>query len=192
MKKSFKISLLTLEKTPNGYDEINKQFGNPANVDGSLNQSWLHASIISIPPPKGWQLYYQASEMSIVPIKGISMHYLLKDWFQKVLAEIWSQAIQQLGGSPSDTDIRNWLHQQRLDITGGGFNFRPSTGDSSKLSLHSYGIAIDWDPLNNPRQNPIKKTLPDWWYDIWIKNGWSDGRHFSTPDPMHVQFATGA
>ncbi|PTX98890.1 hypothetical protein DB346_19600 [Verrucomicrobia bacterium LW23] len=59
-----------------------------------------------------------------------------------------------------------------------------------RLSMHSFGIAIDWDANNNPQGNP-NSTLPDFWYEIWAKHGWIDGRHFRTPDPMHVQFAKG-
>lgn len=80
---------------------------------------------------------------------------------------------------------------ERGSTRGGAFNFRKITG-GSRLSLHAYGIAIDWDPEHNPRQKPLKRTLPDWWYEIWGAHGWSDGRRFPTPDPMHVQFATGA
>jgi hypothetical protein len=178
--------------TPNGYAEINAMFGNPSNADRSLNHAWYRASIITVPPPPGWQLFYQSSPTSLTPVNGISIHYLLKDSFQQVLQSIWAYAVQQIGGAPEDDAVRAWLHNLRLDITGGGFNFRPSTGDATKLSLHSYGIAIDWDPIHNPHQKPMVRTLPDWWYALWSQQGWSDGRHFATPDPMHVQFATGA
>jgi hypothetical protein len=177
---------------PNGYAAINEVFGNPANPGGSLNHAWYHASIVMAAPPSGWQLYYQASETSLTPIKGISIHHLLQDSFTQSLQSIWAYAVQQIGGSPGDDAVRDWLHNLRLDITGGGFNFRPNTSNSAVLSMHSYGIAIDWDPSHNPRQKPLTKTLPDWWYAIWNQNGWTDGRHFSTPDPMHIQFATGA
>jgi len=179
-------------KTPHGYDEINALFGNPANPDGSENLAWVHANIIKVPPPAGWQLYYQASETSLIPTSGIEMHKLLAEVFTTVLNEIWDYAKNQVGDAVSDDEVRIWLHQRRLDITGGGFNFRKSSGDKTKLSLHCYGIAIDWDPLHNPHKKPLTKTLPDWWFGIWANNGWSDGRHFKTPDPMHVQFATGA
>ncbi|HEY4336754.1 MAG TPA: M15 family metallopeptidase [Puia sp.] len=177
---------------PNGNAEINAMFGNPANPDGSLNHAWLSASIVTVAPPAGWQLYYQASPGALTPVNGISMHHLLKDSFQTVLQAVWAFAVQQIGGTPGDDVVRAWLHDLRLDITGGGFNFRPNTSNPAVLSLHSYGIAIDWDPIHNPRQKPLVRTLPDWWYAIWNQNGWSDGRHFPTPDPMHVQFATGA
>jgi hypothetical protein len=179
-------------KTPNGYTQIKALFGNPANADGSLNHAWLNANIKTVKPPDGWKLYYQASRTSSTPTSGIQLHVLLHDSFTRALTDIWAEAKKQLPAGATDDEVRASLHAQRLDQTGGGFNFRPNTSDPSKLSLHSYGIAIDWDPVNNPRQVPLKKTLPDWWFQIWANYGWHDGRHFKTPDPMHIQFATGA
>ena len=176
--------------TPNGRKEIEDMFGNPANSNGTLNEAWEGANIRKVPPPDGWQLYYQG-DSGLVKVSGIRMHQLVRDSFVAVLDEVWEHARNQIGGAATDDQIRNWLHRRRLDRHGGGFNYRKITG-GSKLSLHSCGIAIDWDPANNPRKKPLTRTLPDWWYDIWKKHGWSDGRHFATPDPMHVQFATGA
>src|SRR5205085_2267821 len=94
------------------------------------------------------------------------------------------QEIEEMFGNPAKSD-------GNLNEAWEGENIRKITAGSS-LSLHAYGIAIDWDPDHNPRGKPLTKTLPDWWFDIWKNHGWSDGRHFPTPDPMHVQFATGA
>lgn len=179
-------------KTPHGYNEINALFGFPANPDGTLNKAWEHANIIAVKPPPGWKLFFPNSETSLVPASAIRMHKLLEGSFLAVLNEVWAHAKTLIGGTPTDADIRNYLHVHRLDITAGGFNFRKSTGDPTKLSLHSYGIAIDWDPIHNPHKKPLTQSLPNWWFDIWKSHGWSDGRHFHTPDPMHVQFATGA
>ena len=176
--------------TPNGRPEIEAMFGNPANSDGTLNEAWEATNIRKVAPPDNWQLFYQ-SDTGLVPVSGIRMHRLLEDSFIAVLDDIWQSAVEQIGGSPTDDTVRAWLHHRRIDQHGGGFNFRKITGGSS-LSLHSYGIAIDWDPEHNPRQKPLKRTLPDWWYDLWKARGWADGRRFPTPDPMHVQFATGA
>ncbi len=178
--------------TPNGYNEIRQMFGNPANADGSKNLAWEDANIIKAPAPAGWKLYYQNGPNSILSITGIRMHRLLADSFNVIMQEIWNYAKQQVPQPATDDNIRNWLHQNRLDQTGGGYNFRKSTGDPNKLSLHSYGIAIDWDPEHNPHKKPLTKTLPDWWFGIWAAHGWTNGQHFNTPDPMHVQFATGA
>ena len=177
-------------ETPNGRAEIERMFGNPAKANGRLNEAWEIANIRLVKPPNGWRLFYQ-SDNGLVKVSGIRMHRLLKDGFTAVLTDIWDVAKGEAGTAATDDDIRKWLHTNRLDQHGGGFNFRPITGGSS-LSLHSYGIAIDWDPEHNPRKKPLTRTLPDWWYEIWSRHGWKDGQRFPTPDPMHVQFATGA
>jgi hypothetical protein len=176
--------------TPHGRPAIEAMFGNPALANGQLNAAWEGQFIRKAAPPDSWKLYYQ-QDGGIVPVSGIRIHTLLRDSFVAVLDDVWDHARHEIGGSPTDDEVRAWLHKRRLDRHGGGFNFRKIAG-SSKLSLHSYGISIDWDPLHNPHQKPLKKTLPDWWYDVWTKHGWHDGRGFSKPDPMHVQFATGA
>jgi hypothetical protein len=177
-------------ETPNGRAEIEAMFGNPANADGTLNEAWEGKNIRKVAPPDGWKLYYQ-EDNELTLVSGIRIHKLLADSFVAVLDDIRDHAAAEIGGGATPEQIRKWLHKRRLDQHGGGFNFRKITA-GSKLSLHSYGIAIDWDPNHNPRQKPLKYTLPDWWFGIWSDHGWSDGRHFPTPDPMHVQFATGA
>ena len=177
-------------QAPNGLAEIKAMFGDPANSDGALNEAWESANIQKVAPPAGWILYYQSDE-GLVQVSGIRIHRLLATSLVAVLADIWAFAGANLGAGASTAQIQTWLHQRGLDQHGGGFNFRKITGGQG-LSLHSFGIAIDWDPENNPRQKPLTKRLPDWWYEIWEKHGWSDGRLFTTPDPMHVQFATGA
>ena len=182
---------MPLLQTPHGRNEIEELFGNPANDDGTLDEAWEGENIRKVAPPDGWQLYYQSDNSGLVKVSGIRMHRLLEESFTNVLTDIWHRAAEQIGGNPSGDAIRTWLHTRRLDQHGGGFNFRPITGGAA-LSLHSYGIAMDWDPAHNPRRKPLRKTLPDWWFDIWARHGWSDGRGYRTPDPMHVQFATGA
>jgi len=181
-------------KPPHGYQEIIAAFGDPSDpADPSKpNPVWESANIQKVAPPAGWQLYYQEDHQPIVPITGIRIHKLLAPSVTIVLTNIWAYATSAFGAGATDDDIRQWLHDKCLDQTGGGYNYRPSTSGGGKvLSLHSWGIAIDWDPDHNPRGSGTT-TLPDWWYAIWAGQDWSDGRHFKTPDPMHVQFATGA
>jgi hypothetical protein len=177
--------------TPHGRAEIEAMFGNPANKDGTLNEAWEGANIRKIAPPDKWRLFYQDDERGLVPVSGIRLHKLLEDVFVAALDDIWKHAAEEVGQGASDDEIRAWLHKRRLDQHGGGFNFRKIT-NGSQLSMHAYGIGIDWDPDHNPRKKPLTRTLPDWWFDVWAKHGWTDGRHYKTPDPMHVQFATGA
>ena len=174
---------------PNGRAAIKAMFGNPSNHDGTLNAAWEHANIETAKPSR-WKFFYQ-DDSGLVPTSGIRMHRLIVPNFNNAMGEIWDYAKMQIGGAPTEDTVRDWLHQRHLDVTGGGFNYRKITA-GSELSLHSYGIAIDMDPLHNPRKKPLTKTLPDWWFDIMQKWGFSNGCHFPTPDPMHIQFATGA
>ena len=177
-------------KPPHGREEIEKLFGSPSSPDGNLDKVWESKNISLVEPPGEWQLYYQDGS-KLTKVKGINIHNLLADSFHSALNEIWKYAQQQIGGTPTSEQIRTWLHDKRVDQHNGGFEFRPITG-GTLLSLHAYGIAIDWDAEHNPRKKPLTKTLPDWWYDIWLSHGWSNGCHFPTPDPMHIQYATGA
>ena len=185
-----------LMQAPNGLDEVRATFGNPFLDDGTLDTEWEAANIRRAAPPDGWELYYQKSATELVRVSAISMHVLVEANFLAAMDEIWNYAKLQLDPAASDDEVRAWLHQLRLDVTGGGYNFRKIRGANAP-SMHAFGIAIDWDPLHNPQVRkpvagqPVPHTLPDWWYDIWATHGWSDGRHFSRPDPMHVQFATG-
>jgi hypothetical protein len=43
-----------------------------------------------------------------------------------------------------------------------------------------------------PGDEAVRGWLHNLRLDITAGCSWSDGRHFPTPDPMHVQFATGA
>ena len=184
--------------TPNGRAEIEAVFGNPAGADGNVDSNWESANIKLVAPPAGWKLYYQDGD-TLSPVHGIKLHRLLEDSFTAVMTDIWNHArlmVKNRDGFDKtsayyDQKTVELLHELRLDQHCGGYNYRKITAGSS-LSLHAYGIAIDWDANNNPRQKPLKYTLPDWWYKIWANHGWIDGKHFKTPDPMHVQFATGA
>jgi hypothetical protein len=178
-------------KPPTKLEEIKSAFGDPSNTDGSLNTQWEISNIKLVSPPAGWQLYYQDEKKGNIAVKGIRMHKLLQDDFVAILDEVWNYAKNQIGDQATEIEIQQWLHEKRVDQHGGGFNYRHKSGNDGELSLHAFGIAIDWDPIHNPRQKPLIKTLPDWWYQVWNDHGWTDGRHFKTPDPMHVQFATG-
>ena len=114
-------------KTPNGRKEIEEMFGNPAKSNGNLNEAWEGENIRKIPPPDGWQLFYQDNH-AVVPVSGIRMHRLLEDVFHAVLDDVWNFAKDQIGGSPTPDAIRDWLHKRRLDLHGGGFNFRKKIG----------------------------------------------------------------
>lgn len=176
--------------TPHGRAEIIALCGNPSQPNGMLDPAWEAANIVLVKPP-GWALWYQG-DSGPVPSRGIRMHRVVRESFLDVMADVWRHATNEAPLNPV-----KWLHERRLDLHGGGFTYRAITGGKA-LSLHAYGIAIDWDPAHNPRGHaangigPLPYTYPEWAYEIWASHGWSDGRHFLVPDPMHVQAAVGA
>ena len=176
-------------ETPNGLSEIKALFGNPVGPNGGLDPAFENHNIISYEPPANWRLFFQGNRQ-IIP-RNPRIHRLLAPSLTGVLNDVWDFAKEQLGAAATEEEVRNWLHEKRLDLHGGGFHFR-NKRDSASISLHSFGIAIDWDPNHNPQQRPLTKTLPDWWYSVWADHGWTYGRRFRPePDPMHVQFAKG-
>lgn len=86
-----------------------------------------------------------------------------------------------------------------LSPFGGGFEFR-RIGGSDELSLHSLGLALDFDPKANARDLPADQSRFGRSGEgravvrLFELHGWYWGGRFkapSRPDAMHFQFATG-
>ena len=85
------------------------------------------------------------------------------------------------------------IRSLRLDMWGGCYNNRKMRG-GSKPSMHSWGIALDYDPSNNKLKwgrdrATFARPEYDAWWNFWEEEGWfSLGRHKNF-DWMHVQAA---
>lgn len=83
----------------------------------------------------------------------------------------------------------------KLDQTGGTYAYRKNANDPSRLSLHSWGIAIDIYPNANQNQQTSKSTPPPAFtkpeyrdfINIMEKNGWYSLGKFGDKDYMHFQ-----
>lgn len=80
-----------------------------------------------------------------------------------------------------------------LNVLGGSFNVRKMRG-GNRWSMHSWGIAIDFDPSNNQLKWGKDKArfarpeyLPFW--AIWESEGWVSLGRQRNYDWMHVQAA---
>ncbi len=81
-----------------------------------------------------------------------------------------------------------------IDLFGGCLNVRKMLG-GSRWSMHSWGIAIDFDPARNPLSRKFLKTSrlmqadaePFW--QIWELEGWVSLGRAAGYDAMHVQAA---
>lgn len=138
-------------------------------------------------PPGTRQVYaklpypmFLAWEPKIV-IHRFSCHEVVKDnvesIFKHVLKHYGEDRITELG----------------LDMFGGCFNVRKMRGSSTKLSLHSWGLAIDLDPTNNQfswgheRARFAGEQYNEFWDIVEANGAYSLGR-LKNYDWMHFQF----
>src|SRR6185503_4660147 len=102
------------------------------------------AHMVVVPPPAGCTFYYDANANGIEDAheraRGIRVHAVLE---QEV--RVCFQLI-------ADAGLWHFVNSEA-----GGYNFRQQRG-SDKLSMHSLGAAIDFDPLRNPFKAPPERT----------------------------------
>lgn len=159
-------------KAPDGWHAIKEFYGWNEHYLGDL-PSW-EANMELVRPPHGRVFTYDGK-----PARGIRVH-------AKISAElgVCLELIAQAG---------LWRF---VEAIGGGYNFRTQRGSASKLSMHSLGAAVDFDPAANPLGMDIENTAlgsePGLGVvRIFEGRGWTWGGHWGRPDSMHVQFAAG-
>lgn len=81
------------------------------------------------------------------------------------------------------------------DQAGGGYNWRANVNNPTQQSLHSFGIAIDINPTNNPNykstERPCKTDIPETIIIILKANGFRWGGDYRTVcDSMHFEWVT--
>ncbi len=88
---------------------------------------------------------------------------------------------------------KDGIERLRLDIWGGCLNVRRMRG-GSRYSMHSWGIAMDYDPENNrlkwgrDRASFAQPQYNRWW-EFWEQEGWVSLGRQRNFDWMHVQAA---
>lgn len=71
----------------------------------------------------------------------------------------------------------------------GAFNCRPIAG-TKVPSQHSWGLACDWNWLENPYISGTQHTMPEWMPRKWNRYGWAWGGDYKGGkfDWMHLEF----
>ena len=114
-------------------------------------------------------------------VRSFSIHRLVRDSaanaMEGVLEYYGLEEVRRLG----------------LDLFGGCLNVRKVRG-ANRLSTHSWGIAIDWDPAHNRlRWNSTKARLAKNaykpWHGFWEENGWVNLGREKDFDWMHFRKA---
>lgn len=110
-------------------------------------------------------------------VRRVTCHKLVADSLGRVLASILEHY-----GSPEE------VAAHRMDLFGGCYNVRRMRGGTS-WSRHSWGIAIDLDPLQNGLMTPWpdKATMPLEVIKLFEAEGWKSGARAWKRDAMHFQ-----
>ena len=124
-----------------------------------------------------YQLYYEGK-----PVRSIRVHKCIASHVKDALAEVLAYY------GPEE------IHRLGLDLYGGSYNNRP-TATGMALSMHAWGIALDFSPranayaLKSPRASLSHPDCEKWW-QIWEQHGAVSLGRERNFDWMHLQFAT--
>lgn len=139
-------------------------FGQPGN----------EAALVSVIPP--YPLYYEG-----VQVRSIRVHELIAPHVKAALSEV----LEHYGPEA--------IHRLGLDIYGGSYAYR-ATSSGKSLSMHAWGIALDFAPESNaystraPQASLSREECRRWW-EIWESHGATSLGRSCNYDWMHLQFA---
>lgn len=151
-------------------------YGDPRGKDRTrMSPQWEAANITSIVPP--FRMTYAGT-----PIKRIRVHKHCAASLARVLQNLLDAATRHEPKSP-----QKLLDHWGVSIFGGVVMYRLMRG-GSRLSIHSYGAAIDLDPARNSLgdSTPRFANFPEV-MKAFADEGWIWGGTWSRADGMHWQ-----
>ena len=157
---------------PHGLDQILETFGDIfsyIHADHTLDPEWQTDALVAVPIPFSLPLSWDPTRR----VQRMTCHRLLQPVFAEIFQAISAQGLQQ-----------------HLTSFGGCFSFRPQRS-GTKLSSHSWGIAIDLNPESN--QQGTAGNMDPAIVSIFQHAGFTWGGEWlgRARDPMHFQFCTG-
>ncbi len=154
--------------------DVDDFYGDPRGRDGDPSPTWVKANIVRIPAP--WSL---VTAWDFQPVRAMRVHTKCAASLATVLDKIWASS------GNSEAKIKEW----GMHLYAGGYNFRLMRG-GSKLSMHSWGCAVDFDSARNAfgDRTPNFATIPAV-LNAFASEGWTWGGKWSKPDGMHWQAA---
>jgi len=154
-------------------------YGDPdTNDDGTPDVKWQVKELVRITPPFPMFLAWRPT----AKVSAITIHQKCAPSLARILDDIWDA----VGNSPDE------IRRIGVDQFGGSFNFRLMRGGNS-LSMHSYGCALDLDPVRNgmgKRWRAGANMMDMRVVRAFQREGWVWGGDFiNNPDAMHFQAA---
>ena len=144
--------------------ECDKFYGNPRGINSHASENWKKANLTYVSPP--FKMRYAGQ-----PVTKVTIHRKCAESLVRVFNAIW------LASGKSQAKIDEW----GVSTFGGSFNYRLMR-QSNRLSMHSYGCAIDLAPERFPMGKSDKKFAPEV-IKAFSDEGWVNLPH----DRMHFQ-----
>lgn len=148
-----------------GYTEILRVYGNP--LSSTFKENYISSIELPFPLYGEWEGQPKLSRLLMHKLVIPSLYDALKE-------------ILELVGEEK-------LHEDGWDKLGDAWSVRKKK-DGTQLSCHSWGIAIDLNPLLAPWLKKSKQ--PKVIVDAFEKRGWTWGGRWKNLDGMHFQAAS--
>lgn len=128
--------------------ELDAFYGNPRGLNGRVNPKWEAQHIVRVDFPWETVLAWDTHTR----VKSCRIHKRCAESLDRLLRAIWAASGRR------QSVIDDW----GMRFYGGGYEFRAMRG-ASRLSVHAYGAAVDWDPLRNAMgdQTPNFANIPE-------------------------------
>ena len=149
----------------------------PRQADVSRVYGNIGENLTTIKPPYPMHIAWDLK----VPVKTIRLHEKVAESAKRVLERV------------ADHYTPEQIADMGLNLFGGSFNPRKMRG-GSRWSMHSWAIAIDFDPARNQLKwgrdrARLGKPDADKFWDLWEQEGWVGLGPVRNMDFMHVQAA---
>jgi len=154
-------------KSPRGLKELTAFYGNPnlwIRADGSAHPAWESQMVLvpmPYPLPLGWAPRTEAIRVRV--------HNKIAGLVEETFLALMEEGAWGL-----------------LKTYDGGYTWRPKRG-SSKLSMHAFGAALDFNAGTN-RLGQVDFDMPREVVRVFERLGWTWGGRWRVPDAMHFQF----
>lgn len=157
---------------PHGCAAVREFYGDPSVLvreDGTVSPFWESRTTI-VPFPAPLPLGWDRSKFA----RGARVHHLIADETQRVFRLLEKEGV--------------WPLMRTFD---GGYAWRQQRGSTSRLSMHAFGAALDFNAETNRQGRP--GDMPTEIVRVFEGCGWTWGGRWegSRTDPMHFQFAKG-
>ena len=155
--------------------EKNKLFGTPSK--GGNN-------IIDLRPELPFKWVYKDGAGKIINSNySIMINKNAKYNFINACNAVWNLATRLSPANPM-----TYIEKNNWNVTAGCFVYR-YIANTTTLSNHSWGTAIDIDSVHNPWKNPLTTTFSKDFVNCWKSNGfgWSGDYKNTKSDPMHFE-----